>query len=98
MTPSGEVSRTEHTVFYDERSLLLSAPITLLATPVADGVSQLVLWQDMGELGIELVGMGWWASRGGFRLTAHFPGLKRLPEGEKGHVHLMGGGFLGHYA
>ena len=99
-----ETARTEHAVFYDARKRASHPPLTALAVPraAANGVLSdrpaQELWSDMGPFGDDLVEVGWARSQYGFRLIANFPGEDRLPGGEKGHVHLLGGTPLGHYA
>ena len=95
-----EMVRTDHAVFYDARKRVTHPPLTALAVPSADGVSDgtaAALWSDMGSFGDDLVEVGWARSQYGFRLVANFPGEERLPGGEKGHVHLLGGAHLGLY-
>ena len=98
-----ELARTEHAVFYDARKHASHPPLTALAVPraAANGArdcSAEALWADMGPFGDDLVEVGWARSPYGFRLVANFPGEDRLPGGEEGHVHLLGGTHLGHYA
>lgn len=87
---------TPHARVFDERRLLPHAPVMALALPVHGPSSQRGFWQDVGPLGADLVELGWTTSESGFRLIANFP-QRRMPGGEKAHVHLMGGTFLGHY-
>ena len=93
--------RTDHAVFFDARKRATHPPLTALALPGDDPAADLPaeqLWQDMGPFGDDLVEVGWSSSQHGFRLLANFPGEARLPGGEKGHVHLLAGAWLGHYA
>lgn len=93
-----ELLRTEHAVYYDERPLLPSAaPLTALALPVEGEPSQDELWQDIQGFGADLAAVGWSSSPNGFRLVANFPRPTAAGSGERGHVHLLGGAFLGHY-
>ena len=87
---------TPHARVFDERRLLPRAPIMALALPRNGTASQLEFWQDVGPLGAEVAELGWSTSESGFRLIANFP-ERRMPGGEKAHVHIMGGAFLGHY-
>lgn len=96
--PEREVARTPHAVFYDARPVIPEAPITHLAVPAENGLSQADLWRDIRTLGADVVAAGWSLCPNGFRLLSNFPGEAILPGGEKGHVHLLGGTFLGHYA
>ena len=92
--------RTDHAVFFDARKRAAHPPLTSLALPDPDpggGVSALDLWSSLGRFGDDVVEVGWSSSQYGFRLLANFPNEERLPGGEKGHVHLLGGAPLGHY-
>ena len=93
--------RTDHAVFFDARKRAAHPPLTALALPGDDPAADLPaeqLWHDMGPFGDDLVEVGWSSSQYGFRLLANFPGEGRLPGGEKAHVHLLAGAWLGHYA
>ena len=93
--------RTEHAVFFDARKRGSHPPLTALALPGDDPAADLPaeqFWHDMGPFGDDLVEVGWASSQYGFRLLANFPGEAQLPGGEKGHVHLLAGAWLGHYA
>lgn len=91
---------TDHAVFFDARKRAGHPPLTSLALPHADPAADLPvqqLWADMGRFGDDIVDVGWSSSQYGFRLLANFPNEERLPGGEKGHVHLLAGAWLGHY-
>jgi histidine triad (HIT) family protein len=96
--PARELSRTEYAVLYDERHLVREAPMTALAVPSRSEPSQVELWSDIGSFGADLTVVGWEASAQGFRLLSNFPAEASLPGGEKGHVHVLAGAPLGHYA
>ncbi len=96
--PERELSRTEHAVVYDERHLVREAPMTALAVPSQGAPSQVELWANMGPFGADLTDVGWEASAQGFRLLSNFPAEATLPGGEQGHVHVLAGAPLGHYA
>ncbi len=72
-------------------------PLALLAVPRSQ-VSQRQLWEDVGQLGADVVELGERESPGGFRLLANFPGQERGAEWGAAHVLLVGGGYLGLYA
>ena len=93
--------RTDHAVFFDARKRADHPPITSLALPGPDPATDSPaerLWADMGGFGDDVVEVGWSSSQYGFRLLANFPSEERLPGGEKGHLYLLGGTWLGHYA
>ncbi len=95
-----ELLRTDVAIYYEEKPLVPhSAPITALAVP-PDGPpeTQEDLWDDMHLLGEDLAAVGWTSSPNGFRLLANFPSEERTGVVERGHVHLLAGTFLGHYA
>ena len=96
--PERELKRTERAVFYNERAFVPEAPVTVLTVPAGAAVSQAELWRDLGGVGADAVGAGWSMSPDGFRLLSNFPSEARLPGGEKGHIHLLGGAWLGPYA
>lgn len=93
-----ELSRTEHAVLYDERSVVPEAPVTVLVVPSGAEQRQVDFWQDVRVFGADVVDSGWELSEKGFRLLSNFPGEATLPGGEKAHVHVLGGTFLGEYA
>ena len=93
-----EISRTEHAVFYDERPFVPEAPVTVLSVPAGPAQPQAELWSDIRRFGADIVDTGWSLSPNGFRLVSNFPGDVLLPGGELGHVHVLGGTFLGDYA
>jgi histidine triad (HIT) family protein len=93
-----ELSRTDHAVFYDARPFIPEAPVTVLSVPTGVERVQLEFWEDMRSFGADVVDAGWEFSDKGFRLLSNFPGEVTLPGGEKAHVHVLGGTFLGEYA
>ncbi|MEE9277509.1 MAG: HIT family protein [Dehalococcoidia bacterium] len=96
--PEREMRRTDHAIFYDERAIVPEAPLTALVVPNDGESGQTEFWSDIREFGEEIVDVGWESSENGFRLLSNFPSEQSLPGGEKAHVHLLGGAFLGHYA
>ncbi|PZC49860.1 MAG: Diadenosine tetraphosphate (Ap4A) hydrolase [Chloroflexi bacterium] len=92
--------RTDNAVFFDARKRAGHPPLTALALPNADPAADIPapeLWANMGKFGDDIVDVGWSSSQYGFRLLANFPNEERLPGGEKGHIHLLAGSWLGHY-
>ena len=93
-----EVLRTDHAVFFNAYPLFRVYPLTVLCLRPEGEPTQEEFWSDLGALGADVAHVGWASSQQGFRLLSNFPGPQRLPGGEKGHLHLLGGTFLGHYA
>ena len=71
--------------------------MALLAVP-RSGVSQFALWEDVGQVGADVVKYGQEASPGGFRVMSNFPGQQSDEEYGPAHVLLVGGSHLGLYA
>jgi diadenosine tetraphosphate (Ap4A) HIT family hydrolase len=59
--------------------------------------SQAELWRNMGRVGEIAVRMGQEHCPGGFRILSNF-GYEGMQSQEHGHVHVLGGTFLGEYA
>jgi histidine triad (HIT) family protein len=78
------------------RNRLDWVPVMLLVVPKRH-VTQEELWRDMGRVGEIAVRMGQEHCPHGFRLVSNF-GLEALQSQEHGHVHVLGGTFLGEYA
>jgi histidine triad (HIT) family protein len=78
------------------RNLLRWVPVMLLVVPKRH-VSQEELWRDMGRVGEIAVRMGQEHCPGGFRLLSNF-GVDAMQSQQHGHVHILGGTFLGEYA
>jgi histidine triad (HIT) family protein len=78
------------------RNLLRWAPVMLLVVPKAH-VTQEELWRDMGRVGEIAIRMGQEHCPGGFRLLSNF-GADAMQSQQHGHVHILGGTFLGEYA
>ena len=93
-----ELSRTDHAIFYDARPVIPEAPVTVLSVPTGPEQGQAEFWQDIRAFGADVVDVGWDLSAKGFRLLSNFPGDATQPGGEKAHVHMLGGTFLGEYA
>lgn len=93
-----ELSRTDHAIFYDARPVIPEAPVTVLSVPTGPEQGQAEFWQDIRAFGADVVDVGWDLSTKGFRLLSNFPGDATQPGGEKAHVHMLGGTFLGEYA
>ena len=71
-------------------------PVLMLAEPQPPASDPYALWQDMGEVGAELVRLGQQHCPYGFRLLANF-GWDALQTHPSAHVYLLGGDELGHY-
>ena len=78
------------------RNRLHWVPVMLLAVPKRH-VSQEELWQNMGRVGEIAVRMGQEHCPDGFRLLSNF-GMDAMQSQQHGHVHILGGIFLGEYA
>jgi histidine triad (HIT) family protein len=83
----------EVTVF---RNRLHWVPVMLLVVPKAHK-SQAELWENMGRVGEIAVRMGQEHCPKGFRILSNF-GYEGMQSQEHGHVHVLGGTFLGEYA
>ena len=96
---SGE---TKAEIVYEDDEVLVFrnrldwVPVMLLVIPKRH-VTQEELWRDMGRVGEIAVRMGQEHCPKGFRLVSTF-GLEALQSQEHGHVHVLGGAFLGEYA
>ena len=73
-------------------------PVMLLAMP-KQHLSQIQMWRGelMGRLGRVAVDMGCMYAPNGFRILSNF-GHDGLQSQSHGHLHVIGGTFLGHYA
>jgi histidine triad (HIT) family protein len=78
------------------RNRLRWVPVMLLAIPKRH-MMQAELWRDMGRVGEMAVRMGQEHCPRGFRLLSNF-GYEAMQSQEHGHVHIIGGTFLGEYA
>jgi len=78
------------------RNRLLWVPVMLLVVPKRH-VTQEELWQNMGRVGEIAVRMGQEHCPDGFRLLSNF-GMDAMQTQQHGHVHILGGTFLGEYA
>jgi histidine triad (HIT) family protein len=78
------------------RNRLRWVPVMLLAVPKRH-MTQAELWQDVGRVGETAVRMGQEHCPRGFRLLSNF-GYEAMQSQEHGHVHIIGGTFLGEYA
>jgi len=77
-------------------NVLRWTPVMLLVIPKRH-ISQEELWQDLSHVGKVAVTMGQELCPGGYRLLANF-GHDAMQSQYHGHVHLMGGTYLGPYA
>ncbi len=78
------------------RNRLRWVPVMLLSVP-KQHKTQAELWADLGRVGEIAVEMGKKHCPGGFRLLSNF-GHDAMQSQEHGHVHIIGGMFLGEYA
>jgi histidine triad (HIT) family protein len=78
------------------RNRLRWVPVMLLAIPRVHK-SQEQVWSDLGRVGQVAVEMGRRHCPNGFRLLSNF-GFDAMQSQPHGHVHILGGTFLGEYA
>lgn len=78
------------------RNRLRWVPVMLLVVPRRH-VSQEELWQDMGHVGEIAVQMGQKHCPNGYRILSNF-GFDAMQSQSHGHVHVIGGTWLGEYA
>ncbi|MGQ9573112.1 MAG: HIT family protein [Dehalococcoidia bacterium] len=78
------------------RNRLHWVPVMLLAVPKRH-ISQEELWRNLGRVGEIAARLGQEHCPSGFRLLSNF-GLDAMQSQEHGHVHVIGGTFLGEYA
>ena len=78
------------------RNRLSWVPTMLLSVP-RKHLSQAELWQDLGHVGEIALRMGQEHCPAGFRLLSNF-GHDAMQSQQHGHVHILGGVFLGEYA
>ena len=78
------------------RNVLRWVPVMLLVVPRRH-MSQEELWRDLGRVGEVAVLMGQKYCPGGFRLLSNF-GRDAMQSQSHGHVHVLGGTWLGEYA
>ena len=77
------------------RNRLRWVPVMLLAVP-KEHRTQAELWREMGRVGEVAVRMGQEHCPNGFRLLSNF-GYEAMQSQEHGHLHVLGGTFLGEY-
>ncbi|MBI1885618.1 MAG: HIT domain-containing protein [Chloroflexi bacterium] len=78
------------------RNRLRWVPVMLLVV-MKEHRSQEDLWRDMGRVGAVALEMGQKHCPRGFRLLSNFGG-DAMQSQPHGHVHILGGMFLGEYA
>jgi histidine triad (HIT) family protein len=78
------------------RNRLHWVPVMLLAVPKVH-VTQEELWSNLGRVGEVAAEVGEAHCPRGFRLVANF-GPDAMQSQSHGHVHILGGTFLGEYA
>jgi histidine triad (HIT) family protein len=77
------------------QNILRWVPVMLLAM-FKEHKTQAEMWQDMGHIGQVASKIGQQLCPGGFRLTSNF-GYDAMQSQDHGHLHILGGTFLGHY-
>ncbi len=77
-------------------NVLKWAPIMLLVVPKVHK-TQKELWSDVGRAGAIALEMGEKFCAGGFRLLSNL-GHDAMQSQDHGHIHIIGGAFLGRYA
>ncbi|MBI2865749.1 MAG: HIT domain-containing protein [Chloroflexi bacterium] len=77
-------------------NILHWAPVMLLVLPRRH-VSQQEMWQDVGLVGQVAIEIGRKFCPNGFRVLSNF-GPDAMQSQEHGHLHIIGGTFLGPYA
>ena len=77
------------------RNVLRWVPIMFLAM-TKEHRTQDQLWDDIGNIGRKAAEIGREHCPGGFRLLSNF-GYDAMQSQEHGHLHILGGTFLGHY-
>lgn len=88
-------------VYEDEEIIIIQnvlrwVPIMLLAM-TKEHTTQAELWQDhIGKIGRVAAEVGAKLCPGGFRVLSNF-GYDAMQSQEHGHLHIIGGTFLGHY-
>jgi histidine triad (HIT) family protein len=93
-SPADIVYEDEEVVVF--RNRLGWVPVMLLVVP-RKHMTQQELWSDLGHAGDVAVRMGQQFCPNGFRLLSNFGGdaLQTQPHG---HIHVLGGAWLGEYA
>ena len=77
------------------QNVLRWVPVMLLAMTKKHS-TQAELWSDIGHVGEVAAKIGKELCPGGFRLLSNF-GYDAMQSQEHGHLHIIGGTFLGHY-
>jgi histidine triad (HIT) family protein len=93
--------RPAEIVYEDEemiviRNVLRWVPVMLLVVP-RKHMTQQELWQNLGRVGQVAVEMGEKHCPNGYRLLANF-GRDAMQSQYHGHIHILGGTWLGEYA
>ena len=78
------------------RNRLRWVPVMLLVVP-KEHLPQEQLWRWLGRVGDVAVEMGLTHCPNGFRLLSNF-GFDAMQSQSHGHIHVLGGTFLGEYA
>ena len=91
--PADIIAETEHSMVF--RNRLRWVPVMLLAMK-KDHTTQAELWDDIAHIGRIAQRIGAQLCPGGFRLLTNF-GYDAMQSQEHGHLHILGGTYLGHY-
>jgi histidine triad (HIT) family protein len=78
------------------RNRLRWVPVMLLVVP-RQHMTQEDLWRDLGHVGEVAIQVGEQFCPNGFRLLSNF-GADALQTQQHGHIHVLGGAWLGEYA
>ena len=96
------IARKERgTIRYENEDLIVIdnilrwVPLMLLVMPKKH-ITQEEMWLDLAGIGAIAVEMGKKYCPGGFRLVSNF-GREAMQSQTHAHLHILGGGFLGHY-
>ncbi|MCJ7490983.1 MAG: HIT domain-containing protein [Dehalococcoidia bacterium] len=93
-SPTEIVYEDEEVVVF--RNRLRWVPVMLLVVP-RQHVTQQDLWRNLGHAGEVAIQMGEKLCPDGFRLLSNF-GPDALQTQQHGHIHVLGGAWLGEYA
>ena len=91
----GTIRYEDDTVVVIENKLRW-APVMLLVLPRRH-ITQQEMWRDMARIGLVAIEVGKKVCPNGFRLLSNF-GPDAMQSQEHGHLHIIGGTFLGPYA
>ena len=93
--------RERSTIRYEDEEIMVIdnilrwVPVMLLVIPKKH-MTQEEMWRDVSRIGKVAVDLGKKHCPGGFRLLSNF-GQDAIQSQSHGHLHVLGGTFLGHY-